>query len=89
MSARRVFMVCVAFVLSASSARAQESAPPTVPDTPAGEVLLLISVPVRRAINPITHTNREGVGVKPNVKVPSEKALETAQRLIRERMLKR
>jgi len=45
---------------------------------------LLIRVPVRRAINPITHTNWEGVGVKPDVKVPSEKALETARRLIRE-----
>jgi hypothetical protein len=46
---------------------------------------LLISVPVRRAINPITHTNWEGVGVKPDVKVPAGEALETARRLIRER----
>jgi C-terminal processing protease CtpA/Prc len=46
---------------------------------------LLISVPVRRAINPITHTNWEGVGVKPDVPVPAGKALETARRLIRER----
>jgi hypothetical protein len=46
---------------------------------------LLISVPVRRAINPITHTNWEGVGVQPDVKVPSEQALETARRLIGER----
>ena len=46
---------------------------------------LLVRVPVQRAINPITHTNWEGVGVKPNVKVPSGKALEAARRLIRER----
>ncbi|HEX7942708.1 MAG TPA: S41 family peptidase, partial [Gemmatimonadaceae bacterium] len=46
---------------------------------------LLISVPVRRAINPITHTNWEGVGVQPDVKVPADQALETARRLIRER----
>ena len=45
---------------------------------------LLISVPVRRAINPITHTNWEGVGVQPDVKVPAAKALETARLLIRE-----
>jgi len=45
---------------------------------------LMISVPVRRAINPITHTNWEGVGVKPEVKVPADSALETARRLIRE-----
>jgi hypothetical protein len=46
---------------------------------------LAISVPVRRAINPITHTNWEGVGVKPDVKAPAGQALETAWRLIRER----
>ena len=46
---------------------------------------LLIRVPVRRAINPITHTNWEGVGVQPDVKVPADQALETARRLIRER----
>ena len=50
---------------------------------------LVASVPMRRAINPITHTNWEGVGVKPDVKVPSEKAYETARRLIWERMRKR
>jgi C-terminal processing protease CtpA/Prc len=44
---------------------------------------LIISVPVRRAINPITHTNWEGVGVKPDVKVSASEALETARRMIR------
>jgi hypothetical protein len=29
----------------------------------------LIGVPYARAINPITHTNWEGVGVEPDVKV--------------------
>ena len=43
-----------------------------------------LAVPVARAINPITHTNWEGVGVEPKVKVPATDALETAQRLARE-----
>jgi hypothetical protein len=45
-----------------------------------------IGVPGARAINPITHTNWEGVGVEPDVKVPAPEALATAQRLIRERL---
>ena len=36
-------------------------------------------VPYARAINPITGTNWEGVGVKPDIDVPAEKALVTAQ----------
>jgi len=32
--------------------------------------------PFARAINPITQTNWEGVGVKPDVEVDSDKALE-------------
>jgi C-terminal processing protease CtpA/Prc len=45
-----------------------------------------IGVPGARAINPITHTNWEGVGVEPDVRVPAPEALATAQRLIRERL---
>ena len=46
----------------------------------------VIGVPGARAINPITKTNWEGVGVEPDVKVPAADALTTAQRLIRERV---
>ena len=42
----------------------------------------IIGVPFARAINPITHTNWEGVGVEPDVKVAAGDALATAQRLI-------
>jgi CubicO group peptidase (beta-lactamase class C family) len=38
----------------------------------------LISVPFARSINPITKTNWEGVGVKPDVPVEAEKALKAA-----------
>jgi C-terminal processing protease CtpA/Prc len=35
---------------------------------------LEITVPTARSINPITGTNWEGVGVKPDVEVPAEEA---------------
>ena len=41
----------------------------------------MIRVPFARAINPITHTNWEGVGVEPDVKVPAGEALTTAVKL--------
>jgi hypothetical protein len=44
----------------------------------------MIGVPFARAVNPITHTNWEGVGVTPDVKVPAADALATALKLIRE-----
>jgi hypothetical protein len=46
----------------------------------------MIGVPFARAINPITHTNWEGVGVEPDVKVPASEALATAQKLLQEKM---
>jgi hypothetical protein len=45
----------------------------------------MIAVPYARAINPITHTNWEGVGVEPDIKVAAAKALETALKLLGER----
>ncbi|WP_143959809.1 S41 family peptidase [Litoribacter populi] len=39
----------------------------------------MISLPTGRAINPITKTNWEGVGVEPHMKVESDEALLTAQ----------
>jgi len=46
----------------------------------------VIDVPFARAINPITHTNWEGVGVEPDVRVPASEALLIAQRILREGM---
>jgi hypothetical protein len=43
----------------------------------------MIGVPFARAINPITHTNWEGVGVKPDIVVPANDALTTAQTMLR------
>jgi retinol-binding protein 3 len=37
-----------------------------------------VFIPTGRAINPITKTNWEGTGVKPDVEVPAEQALKTA-----------
>jgi C-terminal processing protease CtpA/Prc len=45
----------------------------------------MIGVPFARAINPITHTNWEGVGVKPDIMVPAKDALATAQKLLSEK----
>jgi hypothetical protein len=43
----------------------------------------MIGVPFARAINPVTHTNWEGTGVEPDVKVPADHALAKAKELIR------
>jgi C-terminal processing protease CtpA/Prc len=45
-------------------------------------------VPSGRAINPITKTNWEGTGVKPDVAVSSDAALETAHKLALEQVAK-
>jgi len=42
---------------------------------------LIVFVPTGRAINPITKTNWEGVGVKPDVAVPAADALDAALRI--------
>jgi Peptidase family S41/N-terminal domain of Peptidase_S41 in eukaryotic IRBP len=44
----------------------------------------MIDVPYARSINPITHTNWEGAGVQPDVKVPAADALAAAQRLLQQ-----
>lgn len=38
-----------------------------------------VSLPYGRAINPITGTNWEGIGIEPNIKVPQEEALDVAK----------
>lgn len=45
-----------------------------------------IGVPFARAINPVTHTNWEGTGVEPDVKVAAADALATAQKLAAEKI---
>jgi C-terminal processing protease CtpA/Prc len=45
-----------------------------------------VMVPIGRAINPITRTNWEGGGIKPDVEVPGERALDEATRLAREKL---
>jgi C-terminal processing protease CtpA/Prc len=46
-------------------------------------------VPTGRAINPITKTNWEGVGVKPDIAVPADKALDTALERAVEKLLEK
>ena len=48
-----------------------------------------IDVPFARAINPMTKTNWEGIGVEPDIKVPASNALETAKRIAEEQIRKR
>jgi hypothetical protein len=43
----------------------------------------ILMVPWGKAINPVTGTNWEGVGVQPDVKVPASEALDTARKLLR------
>jgi C-terminal processing protease CtpA/Prc len=44
-----------------------------------------ILLPTGKALNPVTGTDWEGVGVVPDVKVPASEALTTTQRLLREK----
>ena len=46
----------------------------------------MIGVPFARAINPISKTNWERVGVEPDVKIPATDALATAQKLATEKL---
>jgi hypothetical protein len=39
----------------------------------------MVAIPDGTPVNPVTKTNWEGTGVKPDIEVPKEKALETAQ----------
>jgi retinol-binding protein 3 len=43
----------------------------------------LVNIPFARAINPITKSNWEAVGVKPDVQTPADQALETALTIIK------
>ena len=45
-----------------------------------------LSLPEARSINPITGTNWQDVGVKPDVQVPADKALETALQLAQDQL---
>jgi retinol-binding protein 3 len=49
----------------------------------------VVFIPTGRAINPITKTNWEGTGVTPDVQVPQDKALETAQIMALEKISKK
>jgi retinol-binding protein 3 len=40
----------------------------------------MVFLPVGHSVNPITKTNWEGVGVKPDIQVPQEDALKVAQK---------
>jgi C-terminal processing protease CtpA/Prc len=46
-----------------------------------------VFIPKGHAINPITKTNWEGVGVKPDIAVPQEEALKTARKIALEHLI--
>jgi hypothetical protein len=45
-----------------------------------------IGVPFAKAVNPVTKTNWEGTGVKPDVAVAASEALTTAQKLASDKL---
>jgi hypothetical protein len=47
----------------------------------------LFTLPVARAVNPLTGSNWEGIGVLPDVEVPQEEALQVAHQLALSRLL--
>ncbi len=47
----------------------------------------LMFVPAGRAINPITKTDWEGTGVKPDVSVPADQALDKAREMALQKLL--
>ncbi len=55
---------------------------------PIGDHFMMF-VPTGRAINPITKTDWEGTGVKPDVPVPADEALEKAHEIAIEKLLER
>jgi len=50
---------------------------------------MVVSVPVGRAINPITKTNWEGTGVQPDINIPADQALLAAQVQALKKILKK
>jgi retinol-binding protein 3 len=46
----------------------------------------MVAVPFETAINPVSKTNWEGIGVEPDVKVPAADALTTAEKLAMEKI---
>jgi retinol-binding protein 3 len=46
----------------------------------------MIGVPFAKAVNPVSKTNWEGTGVEPDVKVPSDEALDVAKKMAAEQI---
>jgi hypothetical protein len=46
----------------------------------------MVGVPFAESLDPVTKTNWEGTGVEPDVKVPADDALDTAERLANDRI---
>lgn len=59
---------------------------------PGGPIVIdeafFVNVPQGRAINPVTKTNWEGVGVEPDIQIPADQALEKALETLKQMNLK-